>query len=509
MRKPLPTPDEAQRQQELDDYDIAGTSPGPVLEELVKLAAIIGGTEQAAITLIDRDRQWLLARHNVEEQETTREESVCAHAIHESSFFEVPDLHADERFAGNPALAAIRFYGGSQLTTPRGHNIGMLCVMDPVVRRLDERQRAALAQLARTVIVLLERRRIAQPLEWLGRVIDAVADEIFIADTQSFRYLHANASALRHLGYTLDEIRRLTPMHLTLTLTVGEFQGYIDQLRAGAGQVTYEGTRRRSDGGTYPVEIRWQLLRTGGREMVVSLVHDISERKAVDRMKDEFIAVVNHELRTPLTSIHGAVKLLEQGAAGALPPPAARLVSLASLNTDRLRRIVDDILDMERLATGQLPFDLQSVDAASAVAQLVQAHEPAAGMAGVKLRPQVPPGLRVRADPQRLQQVLANLVSNAIKFSPRGAEVEIAAAAQDGRVRFCVTDTGPGVPGHFRGRIFQRFAQAAMDNTRQAAGSGLGLSIVKEMVEKMGGEAGYESKPGRTVFHITLPGADA
>ncbi|HWJ93805.1 MAG TPA: ATP-binding protein, partial [Telluria sp.] len=283
-------------------------------------------------------------------------------------------------------------------------------------------------------------------------------------------------------------------------------EGFVHALRAGSPQVVFEDLRRRAGGETYPAEMRWQLLSTNGRPVVVSLVQDITQRKQMERMKDEFVSVVNHELRTPLTSIHGAVKLLEQGAGGALPDKAARLVGLAAENTDRLRRIVDDILDLEQVASGRMQFRLELLDARAVLETLVRAYDTAARTAGIALVLEAPEGLQVRADAQRLHQVLANLASNAIKFAPRGSEVTLAAARDgDGGIRIAVTDRGPGIPEHFRGRIFQRFAQADMNTRRTKGGSGLGLSIAKQMTEHMGGVIGYESEPGLTVFHVTFP----
>jgi signal transduction histidine kinase len=289
-----------------------------------------------------------------------------------------------------------------------------------------------------------------------------------------------------------------------------EFDAWVLALRTGTPQIVFEDLRHRADGPDYPAEVRWQLLSTEGQPVVISLVHDITERKQMERMKDEFISVVNHELRTPLTSIHGAVKLLQQGAGGELPPKAGRLVTLAADNTDRLRRIVDDILDLERIASGRMEFRFEVLDARTVLDGVAAAYEAAARAAGIAFAIEAPADLALRADAQRLHQVLANLVSNAIKFAPRDSRVTLtAAAAPPGQVRLEVIDRGPGIPEEFRDRIFQRFAQADMNTRRTKGGSGLGLSIAKQMTESMAGTIGYDSAPGRTCFHLTLPGATA
>ena len=513
MRKPAIPDNEADRLSDLYDYEILDTGSEPIFDELAQLAATICGAPYALISLVDRDRQWMKAEYGLALKQTSRAESVCGHAILEYEFFEVPDVKKDGRFADNPVLNGtpkIRFYGGSQLTSMNGNNLGMLCVLDSQPRQLSAVQRHALGQLADVVVALLDARRQRRVRDWLGTLVDSSPDEIFIADAQTHRYLHANASALLHLDYSLEQLRKLTPVDVTPNLTREQVEKYVQQLRAGTPQIVYEDTRRRESGEVYPVEIRWQLLVTAGRRVVMALVHDISERKAIERMKDEFISVVNHELRTPLTSIHGAVKLLEAGAAGPLPETAARLVRLASENTSRLRNIIDDILDLDKIASGRMEFDIEPLDALAMLENVARAHAVTAISAGVEILVAAPPGLRVLADAQRLHQVLDNLVSNALKFAPPGTQVQLQAQAETAetgpRVHLSVIDHGSGIPQDFRDRIFQRFAQADMNTSREKGGSGLGLSIVKKMAEQMNGSVDYESRPGHTTFHVNLPG---
>jgi len=512
MRTPSLPPDETERLATLQDYGLLDTPPEPVLAGIVELAASICGTESAAITLIDRDRQWFKAERGLGLAETSRGESICGHAILSEHFFEVPDTRADERFIGNELLErtpGIRFYGGSQLRAPSGHALGMLCVLDSKPQQLSASQRESLDHLAKVVMGLFDAWRERRTVEWLGRAVDSVGDEVLIVDAEHLRYLYANAAARSNLGYAMDELRRLTPMDLTAGLTRETFLGYVERLKSGAAQVVFEGLRRRRDGSQYLGEVRAHLLQSSGRAVVVSLVHDITQRRAVENLKDEFISVVNHELRTPLTAIHGAIKLLEHGAAGALPAQAAQLVKLAALNTAQLKHIVDDILDLEKIASGGMEFTCAPVSARTALQELGAAHAPAAQIGRVRLHIAAPEQLHLQADAQRLRQVLSNLLSNALKYAPADTSIELAAQDEGQHVRLSVTDHGPGVPEHFRDRIFQRFAQARMDNSRDKGGSGLGLAIVKQMVEQMGGTVGYDSRPGHTVFHVRMPKAEA
>jgi PAS domain S-box-containing protein len=509
MRAPPIPANEAERLADLYDYGLLDTPAEQVFDEIAALAASICGTPYAAITLIDRDRQWFKAVHGLRATQTARDESVCGHAILERELFEIGDLQSDERFADNPFLNGdpkLRFYSGTPLASARGNAIGMLCVLDSQPRALSGAQRQSLRQLADVLMAVMEAGRQTRLRSWLGALMDRISENILIIEPDTFQYLYANASALESLGYSLAQLRSITALDVSRQHSREDFQAFVLALNTGTPQVVFEDVRRRGDGVEYPAEVRWQLLSTNGHPVVVSLVQDITQRKQMDRMKDEFISVVNHELRTPLTSVHGAVKLLQQGAGGELPDKAGRLVALAVENTERLRRIIDDILDLEQIASGRMQLRLEPVDALGALEQIARGCETAARAAGVTLDVSAAAGLRIRADAQRLHQVLANLVSNAIKFAPRDSQVTLgAAAAADRRVRLEVIDRGPGIPEHFRERIFQRFAQADMNTRRSKGGSGLGLSIAKQMTEHMGGAIGYSSEPGRTAFFLTLP----
>lgn len=512
MRAPPLPSNEAQRLDDLHEYGILDTGSERIFDEIAELASAICGTPYAAVSLIDRDRQWFKAAYGMSARQLPREDGVCGHAILARELFEVQDTDKDERFSNNPALSGspkIRFYGGSQLNSDRGNTIGMLCVLDSVPRKLTAAQRLSLKQLADVLMAVLEAARQSRQLNWFSALVDEVSDEIFISDPLTLRYLYANASALRSLGYTLERLRQMTPMDVTKDQNRQKFEGYVEQLRSGVPYVIFEGVRQRINGEPYPVEVRWQLLTTRGREVILSFVHDIAQRKEVERMKNEFISVVNHELRTPLTSIHGAVKLLEQGAGGVLPPPAARLIALAAKNTERLRSIVDDILDLEKIASGRMEFDIELLDALGVLSWIAQGHESAAVTADVNLVLESPADLGLKGDAQRLHQVLTNLVSNALKFAPRGSRVLLSAEPHAAGVKLQVMDEGPGIPDDFRSLIFQRFAQADMQTSRAKGGSGLGLSIAKQMTEQMGGSIGYESAPGRTCFYVVMPRAAA
>lgn len=244
-----------------------------------------------------------------------------------------------------------------------------------------------------------------------------------------------------------------------------------------------------------------------GDDEALAIVRNITERKKIDRMKREFISVVSHELRTPLTSIRGALGLLLGGIAGELPARAKELVDIACSNSERLVRLISDILDMEKIESGKMIFRFQPLDLLPLIEQAIEVTHPYGAQFGVRfvLKTNLLTAW-VNADADRLMQVFTNLLSNAAKFSPIDDAVIVSLEHAGGYFRVAVTDHGPGIPESFHGSIFQKFAQADSSDTRQKNGTGLGLSISKAIVERLGGQIGFKTKAGiATTFHVDLP----
>jgi len=263
-------------------------------------------------------------------------------------------------------------------------------------------------------------------------------------------------------------------------------------------------------------ETRWVLARTrplrdaaGDVTGHVGTLEDITERKRIEGLKNEFVSTVSHELRTPLTSIHGSLGLITGGVAGPLAPKMRTLIDVAYNNSARLVRLVSDILDMDKMESGKLALALRPLQLRPFLEQAIEANRGFAAKFGVQLQPLVAAeDGYVTGDPDRLTQVIANLVSNAVKFTPRDSSVTVSLAAGEGcgTWRVSVADQGPGIAHEFRGRIFQKFAQADGSDTRARGGSGLGLVIAKGIVERHGGRIGYDTELGKgTTFWFELP----
>jgi PAS domain S-box-containing protein len=278
------------------------------------------------------------------------------------------------------------------------------------------------------------------------------------------------------------------------------------------GESTYEVHNIRKDGTPFWCRATTVLFdHPEHGQVFVAVQEDVTERKRIERVKDDFVSVVSHELRTPLTSIRGSLGLLAGGAVGEMPEGARLLLDIAANNCERLVRLINDILDMEKIESGKMAFVPVPVDLAPLVEQAVLSNRAYAQGFGVEIRlAEAMPG-RVLADPDGLHQVLTNLLSNAVRHSPRDGIVEVGVGYGGGKLRVAITDHGAGIPASFRPRVFEKFAQAAdTSSTRREGGTGLGLSISHAIIERHRGRIWFDSEVGAgTTFTFELADLDA
>jgi PAS domain S-box-containing protein len=253
--------------------------------------------------------------------------------------------------------------------------------------------------------------------------------------------------------------------------------------------------------------IQSEVDETNNKLRFTGTLNDITERRRIAQLQSEFVSVVSHELRTPITSIRGSLGLLDAGMAGHIDEAPLKLIKIAHKNSQRLVTLVNDILDMEKLMAGKMSLNMASINLISFVELSIEANTAYAHTCNTKLTLcERPPEAMVIADPDRLMQVLNNLLSNAAKFSPPDRAVEVSIAVESTRARVSVRDYGSGIPVEFRSRIFSAFAQADSSDTRKQGGTGLGLKISKTLIEKMNGEIDFESEEGvGTCFWFSLP----
>ncbi|WP_144777647.1 ATP-binding protein [Marinobacter maritimus] len=346
----------------------------------------------------------------------------------------------------------------------------------------------------------------------LRRLFELAPNGILLSDYLTSEIIDVNAAMLASTGYSKDEFLKLdyrkllTPDHVTRRADA------LNQLRTTGYFGPIEQNVINREGITYPVILHSMLIRDSSeRKLLWVLMEDISERKKIERMKNQFVSTISHELRTPLTSITGAIGLLASGAAGNLPEKARDMMAIAKRNAQQLTRLINDLLDMEKLVEGMLDIKLERQPLQPLLEQAVATNQSYGAQRKITIDPVSDiPGSDVFVDGQRLLQALNNLISNAIKFSPDNGRVYLSACHElsEGKptVLIGVEDNGQGVPTAFRDQIFQRFAQADSSDTRSRGGTGLGLAITRELITAMGGEVGFESLPGQgATFWIRLP----
>ncbi len=322
-------------------------------------------------------------------------------------------------------------------------------------------------------------------------------------------FVTANPALERMFGTSEDTLKNmplahfLKPLHRDHWGTV-----FRDFLRNAEVVDTLEYQALRADMITeFPLEIRLSQMQVATSTRVIAVLRDVTERKKIDRMKSEFIATVSHELRTPLTSIRGALGLLEGGVKDELTEQSQSLLRIALSNSKRLGCLIEDLLDMEKIESSDVRFEYSHVDVAELLRESVQANQGYAAQFAVDIQADdIESGLSVWADADRLMQVMANLISNAAKFSPTGGLVQVRAWTRGDYAWIEVCDKGVGIPEDFQESVFEKFTQADASDTRAVGGTGLGLYISKAIVERMQGRIGFVSTPGQgTRFHIELP----
>ncbi len=353
---------------------------------------------------------------------------------------------------------------------------------------------------------ITERRRAWETRFRLASIVDSTDDAIIGWDTE-MRITSWNPGAERVYGYTAAEAIGQPYGLLPSPDRADGDRRFVERLRGGEHVQNVETVHRRKDGRLIDVSVTMSATRDeAGRITGYStIVRDVSERKAIERLKDEFLATVSHELRTPLTAIRGHVELVLDGEAGPVTDLQRQFLTVAAQNTDRLGGLIDDLLDVERIEAGKMRLREEPVDLAAVLREVAATFRLEAERKGLAFHTAIADRLVVVGDRNRLIQVFANLVSNAIKYTARG-EVGLRAERCGGRVSVEVRDSGVGISPEDRAQLFTKFFRSQDAAVRDAGGTGLGLVIVKAIVERHGGTVAVESEQGvGTRFTVWLP----
>ena len=376
-------------------------------------------------------------------------------------------------------------------------------------------QVVGVSKIARDVT---QTRRLARAVFRLAAIVESSDDAILSMDLNGVIQTW-NRGAERIFGYTADEA---IDRNITLILPddrLAEEVEVLNHVRAGLSVDHFETIRKRKDGSLIDISLTISPIRTPSGEVIGAskIARDITESlrlramaEEASRLKDEFLAVLSHELRTPLNTVLGYARMLKREDQRMTGATRERALDALERNADALSRLVNDILDTSRIVTGKLRLSLETSEVKNIVDDAIGTVRPQADARAVTLHARLEPGLSVRADRDRLQQVIWNLLSNAIKFTPPGGNITVLARTQGDAVAISVEDTGIGISREHLPYLFQRFWQGHTGASREFAGLGIGLALARHLVELHGGTITAES-PGvgrGATFTVSLPAAD-
>lgn len=495
---------------------------GTSMDERMRRALRIGldylAMDIGIISQIENDiygLQWLQANVGIEfhEGQTLKLEDTYCQLLFENDGELVIEHMGQSRYAHHRVyqMHQLESYLGVLLTL-EGRVIGTLNFTSkrPRSRPLSDGERLFMRLLGRWVTANLERRRSQEKLKDLVSHVPGMIYQFRLWPNGRRALLYCSpgiadlfdlsmASAMEDIERIIERIHEedLSAFNFSIaksaqSLTVWESQFRIldgrNQYRWVEGHAT---PKRTLDGGTI-----WH-----------GYIHDIDERKKVERVKSEFVSTVSHELRTPLTSIGGSLRLIAGGAMGELPKQVQRLIDVAQKNTDHLTLLINDLLDLEKLNTAEIRLSFQPESVAELLAHAIETNTAYAQRSDVALTLEEnshPHQLMV--DASRFQQIMTNLISNAVKFSTAGKSVAVGWRLKNNQIEIHVKDEGCGIPANFQDRAFERFTQADSSDRRTRGGTGLGLAITRELTELMKGKIWFESEEGiGTTFYLEFP----
>lgn len=344
----------------------------------------------------------------------------------------------------------------------------------------------------------------SMPQEAAFVVLEQMADPVLIFEVETLEIAHLNRAAVLLAEMSTGNGKELKDFASWLGLSVDEAFS-----RFGHGNVSSLGAEHidvRHLNSHFDVSVK-RPPKSGFSDKIVAIFRDITNREETERLKQELVSNVSHELRSPLTAIKGAMGLVLAGTAGDIPPRAQDMIQIAQRNADRLILIINDILDLDKIADGAMVFDNADTTLKDVIDAAVESISGFRGRFDVDVTVQIDTPMAMSfVDPNRLVQVLVNLMSNAIKFSPIGSEVQVQLGRYGDFNRISITDQGEGIPEAEQELLFKRFTQIGATNRAATGGTGLGLSIVKAILEKQSGHVSFDSEVGRgTTFYVDLP----
>lgn len=513
---------EAKRLEALYALEILDTPREERFDRITRTAVRLFRMPKSLLAFVDETRAWVKSDVGTSIDWVPRESSFSELAIESDEPLVVPDVREDRRFAEHPLVIGpdrIQSLAAHPLRTPDGYRVGALLVMDSEPHGFSEEELQALTDLCRLAEEELADMELTRLLKLnienqarVRAVMDATSEGILLIGRDGVMGYH-NRRFLDLFGFEAEQIdgQPLASLEGPVNRIFDEpdeFRRSIIQAARRPGEDTRFLTKQH-----YP-EIRDLEVSAAavtdreGRDLGrLHAFRDVTRERELDRMKDEFVSLVSHELRTPLTSIKGYVDLLIDGDAGEVTEEQKEFLDIVKNNSDRLVLLVNDLLDVSRIEAGRVNLRVQPVDLAGCIEEVATSLRPLMEQKRQSLKLEVPADLpQVRADRDRVVQIMTNLLSNAHKYTLEGGAVTVRAQASEDEVRVEVGDTGVGMTADERAKLFTKFFRAQNPATQNVSGTGLGLNIVKSLVEKQGGRIWVTSEPMQgSTFIFTIP----
>ncbi len=542
---------EIERIQTLLSYGILDSKPEQEFEDLVHLISAICEVPVAIISMLDENRQWYKAKVGMEFSDLPKNETICQYTLLQNEILEITDALHDERVKDNPHVNTengIRFYAGISLQAPNGYNIGTVCVADTKPRQLSSSQKKSLKLLSKQVMALLEARKrnriLTEELELiLNNKIKEAEEKLFLKENEyqhlldsikrsnsvvefspEGHVLSTNTIFRSFIGYREEELVKMhhsdfvdskdkaKNVKFWQALENGDFKaGRFKRIRKNGDEVWMQATYnpvRSPDGKIDKVlQISQDITLEIAAEKAMQVAKEAAE--SLNHQKDSFIANVSHEIRTPIHAVLGFTELLLEQ-----ERDRQKISYLKSVKTagDNLMFIINDILDLSKIEAGIIQMHAANFRLKQVVENVFSILHLNAKQKQLKLTYSISSGVPeyLLGDSNRLSQVLLNLLGNALKFTHKGKvelEIDFVEMQVDQHlIKFTVTDTGIGIEEDKLEKIFQRFSQADESISRTFGGTGLGLNISRQLVERQNGTMEVESKIGEgTKFTFSIP----
>ena len=513
---------EANRLEALYALEILDTPREERFDRITRTAVRLFRMPKSLLAFVDKSRAWVKSDVGTSIDWVPRESSFSELAIESDEPVVVADARNDPRFAAHPLVVGpdrIRSLVAHPLRTPDGYHVGALLVMDSEPHDFSEEELHALTDLCRLAeeeLADIELTRLLRlNLESQARVravMDATTEGILLIGSERVMGYH-NRRFLDLFGFETEQIegRPLASIDRFIDRIFDEpdeFRRRIDEADERPEAVTRFPIKQHypqvRDLEVYAAPVTDRDGHDLGR---LHAFRDVTRERELDRMKDEFVSLVSHELRTPLTSIKGYVDLLIDGDVGEVTEDQKEFLEIVKSNSDRLVMLVNDLLDVSRIEAGRINLRPTPVDLAGSIDEVAMSLQPLMEQKGQSLKLELPADLpQVMADRDRVVQIVTNLLSNAHKYTLEGGDVTVRAQAVEDEVQVDVSDTGVGMTRDELAKLFGKFFRAQNPATRDISGTGLGLNIVRSLVERQGGRIWVTSEPTKgSTFSFTIP----